>query len=191
MLSAAAAWQLRSSSTSSSCLLEAFTTYLPTTCCLFCGCRDSHIKQIYAAMRCFMTDVWQHSGGECAASSITDLQFQLDDVTASGHQYRTAPRCLHLLGGSGARICLVHSPKGDMFFGDNPQVRSFPAVAAGGGGDSGAAAAPMHSATTISLSMLSATHALAVSALLEQGLLLLAKLFCIAVWPPPPAAAGQ
>lgn len=85
-------------------------------------CRDSHIKQIYAALRCFMTDLWAHDGGECAASPDTALQFKLDDVTASGHQYRTQPRCLHLVGGSGSRICLVHSPKGDMFFGDNPQV---------------------------------------------------------------------
>lgn len=85
-------------------------------------CRDSHIKQIYAALRCFMTDLWTHAGGECAASPDSDLQFKLDDVTASGHQYRTQPRCLHLVGGSGARICLVHSPKGDMFFGNNPQV---------------------------------------------------------------------
>lgn len=85
-------------------------------------CRDSHIKQIYAAMRCFMSDFWQHAEGECAASSTKALQAQLDDVTAEGHQYRTAPRCLHLIGGTGARICLVHSPKGDMFFSDNPQV---------------------------------------------------------------------
>jgi hypothetical protein len=85
--------------------------------------RDSHIKQIYAALRCFMTDLWEHAGGECAASTDFELQFKLDDVTASGHQYRTQPRCLHLVGGRGARICLVHSPKGDMFFEDNPQVR--------------------------------------------------------------------
>jgi hypothetical protein len=69
-----------------------------------------------------MTDLWQHAAGECAASSNTDLQKHLDDVTASGHPYRTAPRCLHLVGGSGARICLVHSPKGDMFFDANPEV---------------------------------------------------------------------
>lgn len=86
-------------------------------------CRDSHIKQIYAAMRCFMTDAFDHSGGECAASSDAALQKRLDDVTASRQQYRTAPKCLHLKGSSGARICMVHSPKGDMFFDDNPEVR--------------------------------------------------------------------
>lgn len=85
--------------------------------------RDSHIKQIYAALRCFMTDFWAHSQGECAASPEEALQFQLDDVTAAEQPYRTPPRCLHLKGGSGARICLVHSPKGDMFLDGNPEVR--------------------------------------------------------------------
>lgn len=92
------------------------------TVLLHAWCRDSHIKQIYAALRCFMTDFWRHSQGECAASATEALQFELDDVTAAGHPYRTPPRCLHLIGDSGARICLVHSPKGDMFFGGNPEV---------------------------------------------------------------------
>jgi hypothetical protein len=45
----------------------------------------------------------------------------LDDVSARDHIYRTAPRCFHLLNANGARVCLVHSPKGDKFFVQPPR----------------------------------------------------------------------
>jgi hypothetical protein len=35
---------------------------------------DSHIKQLYAAVRCLLADMWDHSQGECAASPSQALQ---------------------------------------------------------------------------------------------------------------------
>jgi hypothetical protein len=57
-------------------------------------------------------DLWDHEMGECAASAQPELQAALEAAGARGHPYNTPPRCLHLHGGG--RVCLVHSPLGDL-----------------------------------------------------------------------------
>ncbi|WIA16302.1 hypothetical protein OEZ85_013003 [Tetradesmus obliquus] len=79
---------------------------------------DSHTKNTFTALRCFMLDFWDHSQGECQASSIALLQQQLEKAALRGHIYNTPPRCLHLIGGG--RICLVHSPMGTTLLNDDP-----------------------------------------------------------------------
>ncbi|KAF8056213.1 lysA [Scenedesmus sp. PABB004] len=82
---------------------------------------DSHVKGLYASLRCFAFDLWDQAVGECDASADAGLQKQLELVTAQarraaaaagGHPYNTPPSCLHMRGSRG-RICLVHSPIGD------------------------------------------------------------------------------
>lgn len=83
-------------------------------------CSDSHVKSLFYSLTCVMQDLWQHSLGECAASANTTLQKQMELVSLRGHPYNTPPRCLHLKGSRG-RICLVHSPMGDLYVSSDPQ----------------------------------------------------------------------
>eukprot|EP00775_Hariotina_reticulata_P002003 gene2003-2325_t len=78
---------------------------------------DSHTKGFYAALRCLLLDFWDHSQGECAASSDADLQHQLELAALNGQIYNTPPRCLHTKGNG--RVCLIHSPRGDKLVSEN------------------------------------------------------------------------
>jgi hypothetical protein len=89
---------------------------------LLSPCSDSHTKNTFSALRCFMLDFWDHNQGECQASSIQLLQQQLEKAALRGHIYNTPPRCLHLIGGG--RICLVHSPIGTTLLNSDPYVSS-------------------------------------------------------------------
>uniref|UniRef100_A0A383WB69 Uncharacterized protein n=1 Tax=Tetradesmus obliquus TaxID=3088 RepID=A0A383WB69_TETOB len=82
---------------------------------------DSHAKVLYYSLRCFMMDFWDHSQGECAASSDAALQKQLELSSAQGHPYNNPPRCLHL-SASGARICVVHNPIGTYLVSNDSQA---------------------------------------------------------------------
>lgn len=55
---------------------------------------DSHAKVLYYSLRCFMMDFWDHSQGECAASSDAALQKQLELSSA-----QVAGSLLHALNG--------------------------------------------------------------------------------------------
>ncbi|KAF8065611.1 hypothetical protein HT031_003212 [Scenedesmus sp. PABB004] len=80
---------------------------------------DSHTKNLFSALRCFLFDFWSPEQGECAASADAAQQAALERAALRGHIYNTPPRCLHLF--SGARVCLLHSPMGTTLLTDDPQ----------------------------------------------------------------------
>ncbi|WIA34853.1 hypothetical protein OEZ86_013151 [Tetradesmus obliquus] len=86
---------------------------------------DSMMRNIYYALRCFMTDFWDHSVGECAASPNTALLkeiFQAADTNQTSvmghHAITDMPGCVHLL--AGGRICWVNSVRGEEFAASTP-----------------------------------------------------------------------
>jgi hypothetical protein len=85
------------------------------------------MRNIYYALRCFMTDFWDHSLGECAATPNTTLLkeiFQAADTnhtSVMGHHALTdMPGCVHLL--AGGRICWINSVRGEEFAASKPGV---------------------------------------------------------------------
>lgn len=98
-------------------------------CVLYCLVlyRDSHMKSTYTAIRCIMLDFWDHSQGECAASSDAAQQLELHKAELFAPRNLTLlditePRCLHLLGGG--RICFLHAVRGETLVSGDTQVRS-------------------------------------------------------------------
>lgn len=86
---------------------------------------DSHTKNFYPAMRCFMLDFFQHSVGECAATTDAALQEQLQRVALYPPKQKSLkatspPRCVALVGGG--RICMVQAVRGEQLVSDNPQA---------------------------------------------------------------------
>jgi hypothetical protein len=55
---------------------------------------------LYYTLRCFMMDFWDHSQGECAASSDTELQTKLELASAQVADSLTADTAAWLLSSS-------------------------------------------------------------------------------------------
>lgn len=80
------------------------------------------MKSTYTAIRCIMLDFWDHSQGECAASSDAQQQLQLHKAELFAPRNlslidMTEPRCIHLLGGG--RICFLHAVRGEVMVSNN------------------------------------------------------------------------
>jgi hypothetical protein len=85
------------------------------------------MKSTYTAIRCIMLDFWDHSQGECAASSDTAQQLELHTAELFAPRKLslidiTEPRCIHLLGGG--RICFLHAVRGEVVVSVDEQVSS-------------------------------------------------------------------
>lgn len=83
---------------------------------------DSHMKSTYTAIRCIMLDFWDHSQGECAASSDPAQQLELHKAELYAPRNLslaeiTEPRCIHLIGGG--RICFLHAVRGEVLVSGN------------------------------------------------------------------------
>jgi hypothetical protein len=84
------------------------------------------MKNTYTAIRCVMLDFWDHSQGECAASSDAAQQLELHKAELFAPRKLTLmditePRCIHLLGGG--RICFLHAVRGEVLVSGDRQVR--------------------------------------------------------------------
>lgn len=84
------------------------------------------MKSTYTAIRCTMLDFWDHSQGECAASSDSAQQLELHRAELFGPRNLslseiTEPRCIHLIGGG--RICFLHAVRGEVLVSGNNKVR--------------------------------------------------------------------
>jgi len=91
------------------------------------------MKSTYTAIRCIMLDFWDHSQGECAASSDPAQQLELHKAELYAPRNLslaeiTEPRCIHLIGGG--RICFLHAVRGEVLVSGNNKVRPFLLVAA-------------------------------------------------------------
>lgn len=77
---------------------------------------DSHMKNLYWAMRCFFLDFWDTEAGECAAVPSADGQHDLHAAALYTPRHKsldeiTEPRCIHLI--AGGRICFLHVVRGE------------------------------------------------------------------------------
>lgn len=92
-------------------------------CCCHCRClrSDSHSKGFFAALRCLFIDFFSNDQPECAASSNIEQQQALELASLRGHIYNSQPRCVLLR--DSARICLVHSPMGNLLASNDTKVR--------------------------------------------------------------------
>lgn len=84
------------------------------------------MKNTYTGIRCVMLDFWDHSQGECAASSDATQQLELHKAELFAPRKltlidMTEPRCIHLLGGG--RICFLHAVRGEVLVSGDIQVR--------------------------------------------------------------------
>jgi hypothetical protein len=80
------------------------------------------MKSTYTAIRCIMLDFWDHSQGECAASSNTEQQLALHKAELFAPRNlslidMTEPRCIHVLGGG--RVCFLHAVRGEVMVSNN------------------------------------------------------------------------
>eukprot|EP00775_Hariotina_reticulata_P004966 gene4966-5207_t len=85
---------------------------------------DGDAQVAEAACQCFMLDFWDHSIGECAASTNRTLQDLLQQTALypprQGSLKDTSPpRCVHLVGGG--RICLIQAVRGEQLVSSDPQ----------------------------------------------------------------------
>ncbi|GBF96537.1 hypothetical protein Rsub_09120 [Raphidocelis subcapitata] len=75
---------------------------------------DSHGKQLFRALQCFMVDMWPGQT-ECKVSNSTELVARLDKLPMMPGE----SKCIHLLGNG--RVCYVGVVLGTSLL-DNPQV---------------------------------------------------------------------
>jgi len=74
---------------------------------------DSHTKQLFKALQCFLIDFWDQQ--ECLVSPNATLERALDKLPAAPGE----SKCIHLLGDG--RVCIVGAVLGTSLL-DNPQV---------------------------------------------------------------------
>lgn len=76
---------------------------------------DSHAKQLYRALQCFLLDFWDHK--ECEAGTDASAVQQLYNLPRAPGQ----SQCFNLLGAAGGRVCIVHAVLGTSLLG-NPSL---------------------------------------------------------------------